>query len=224
LSGKPLKFGNLRVFFPPGLFRFYSLAKSLVGFFVAALEIIPHNAKIRIDTIHSFLRGYGMHKRNGVLLIVLICFVFGSSNGWAQMDKPTEFNSDSSSSSIPKEPGWGDPSYRGWEVMGITGLISTYYDLDLDGKLDYMVVRKIIRKAAASEVTIEEAIKLAQFDGMSVFFSHPVVYFTKGNPMFYCLGVDYRKNCNDIWVDIAEDGLNGNEERYSLSTPSLGVR
>ena len=28
----------------------------------------------------------------------------------------------------------------------------------------------------------------------------------------------------DIWVDIAEDGLNGNEERYSLSTPSLGVR
>ena len=37
---------------------------------------------------------------------------------------------------IPKEPGWGDPSYRGWEVLSIPGLISTYYDLDLDGDLD----------------------------------------------------------------------------------------
>jgi len=36
--------------------------------------------------------------------------------------------------------------------------------------------------------------------------------------------VDYRRNCRDIWVDIAEDGLNGNEELYTLSTPSLGVR
>ena len=37
---------------------------------------------------------------------------------------------------IPKEPGWRDPAYRGWEVLSIPGLISTYYDLDLDGKLD----------------------------------------------------------------------------------------
>ena len=50
---------------------------------------------------------------------------------------------------IPKEPGWKDPTYRGWEVLSIPGLISTYYDLDLDGKLDYMVTRKISRKAAA---------------------------------------------------------------------------
>ena len=31
---------------------------------------------------------------------------------------------------IPKEPGWRDPAYRGWEVLSIPGLISTYYDLD----------------------------------------------------------------------------------------------
>ena len=59
---------------------------------------------------------------------------------------------------------------------------------------------------------------------LSLGFSHPVVYFTNRNPLFYCLGVDYRRNCRDIWVDIAEDGLNGNEELYTLSTPSLGVR
>ncbi len=165
-----------------------------------------------------------MNKKYGVLLIVCVCFILGSSKVWAQSDKITELKSGASSSTIPKEPGWRDPSYRGWEIMSITGLIATYYDLDLDGKLDYMVIRKIIRKAAAEEVSIEQAIEIAKFDGLSVFFSHPVVYFTQGNPMFYCLGVDYRKNCNDIWVDIAEDGLNGNEERYSLSTPSLGVR
>ena len=165
-----------------------------------------------------------MNKRNGVLLVVFVCHMLVSGIVWAQLEKSAELKPDSPASIIPKEPGWRDPSYRGWEVMNIPGLISTYYDLDQDGKLDYMVIRKIIRKASAEEVSIEQAIEVAKFDGLSVFFSHPVVYFTQGNPMFFCLGVDYRKNCNDIWVDIAEDGLNGNEQRYSLSTPSLGVR
>ena len=125
---------------------------------------------------------------------------------------------------IPKEPCWKDPSYRGWEIMNITGLISTYYDLDLDGKLDYMVIRKIVQKATAESTTIEQAIAIAKSQEMSVYFSHPVIYFTNRNPLFYCKGVDYRRNCNDIWVDIEEDGLNGNEELYTLSTPKLGVR
>jgi len=125
---------------------------------------------------------------------------------------------------IPKEPGWKDPSYRGWEIMNITGLISTYYDLDLDGKLDYMVIRKILQKATAETTTIEQAIAIAKSQGMSVYFSNPLIYFTTRNPLFYCKGVDYRRNCSDIWVDIAEDGLNGNEESYTLSTPRPGVR
>jgi len=125
---------------------------------------------------------------------------------------------------IPKEPGWGDPSYRGWEVMSIPGLISTYYDLDLDGKLDYMVIRKIMQRATAEHTDIDQAIAIAKRDEMSVYFSHPVIYFTQRHPLFYCKGVDYRRNCQDIWVDIAEDGLNGNEELYTLSTPGVGVR
>jgi len=125
---------------------------------------------------------------------------------------------------IPREPGWRDPSYRGWELLSVPGLISTYYDLDGDGKLDYMVIRKIMRKASAEEITIDQAIQIARFDGMAVYFSHPAVYFTNKNPLFYCMGVDYRRNCQDIWVDLAEDGLNGNEELYTLSTPRLDVR
>jgi hypothetical protein len=125
---------------------------------------------------------------------------------------------------IPKEPGWRHPSYRGWESLSVPGLIATYYDLDLDRELDYMVIRKVIRKASTEETTIEKAIEVAKFDGLSVFFSHPVVYFTNRNPLFYCKGVDHRHNCRDIWVDIAEDGLNGNEELYTLSTPGIGVR
>ena len=134
-------------------------------------------------------------------------------------------NEDLKKLDIPKEPGWNHPSYRGWESLSLPGLIATYYDLDLDRELDYMVIRKVIRKASAEETTIEKAIEIAKFDDLSVFFSHPVVYFTNRNPLFYCKGVDHRRNCRgQIWVDIAEDGLNGNEELYTLSTPGIGVR
>ncbi|MEE9258475.1 MAG: hypothetical protein V3U37_02930 [Nitrospinaceae bacterium] len=125
---------------------------------------------------------------------------------------------------IPKEPGWKDPSYRGWELMSVPGLISTYYDLDGDGKLDYMVIRKVMRKTSAEEISMEQAIDIAQYDTLSVYFSNPIIYFTQRNPLFYCLGLDYRRNCRDIWVDVAEDGLNGNEELYTLSTPRPNVR
>ncbi|CCQ90722.1 exported hypothetical protein [Nitrospina gracilis 3/211] len=120
---------------------------------------------------------------------------------------------------IPIEPGWKDPTYRGWELLSVPGLIATYYDLDLDGTLDYQVIRKIIRKAASEELTIKEAIQNARIDNLSVYVSYPVIYFTSKYPLFYCLGVDFRKNCLNIWVDIAEDGLNGNETKYTLSDP-----
>ena len=120
---------------------------------------------------------------------------------------------------IPKEPGWKNPSYRGWEVLSIPGLISTYYDLDLDGNLDYMVTRKIARKASSEEIDMTQAIELAQYDHQAVYFSNPVIYFASKYPLFYCKGLDYRKNCRNIWVDISEDGLNGNEEVYTLGSP-----
>ena len=156
--------------------------------------------------------------RKLTLLIVLVLFVFGPILVWGQDDPGL------SNLGIPKEPGWSHPSYRGWESLSIPGLISTFYDLDRDGKLDYMVIRKVIRKASAEETTIEQAIEIAKFDTLSVYFSHPVVFFTSRNPLFYCKGVDSRRNCLNMWVDIAEDGLNGNEKLYTLSTPSLGVR
>ena len=121
---------------------------------------------------------------------------------------------------IPKEPGWRDPAYRGWEVLSIPGLISTYYDLDLDGKLDYMVTRKITRKASSEEIDMAQAIELAEYDHQAVYFSNPVIYFASKYPLFYCKGLDYRKNCRNIWVDISEDGLNGNEEVYTLGSPT----
>ena len=160
--------------------------------------------------------------RKLALHIVLFLLVFGTAHVWAQgMDEP---EMESSALGIPKEPGWKHPSYRGWESLSVPGLIATYYDLDRDNKLDYMVIRKVIRKASTEETTIEQAIEIAKFDNQSVYFSHPVMFFANRNPLFYCKGVDPRRNCTDIWVDIAEDGLNGNEELYSLATPSLGVR
>ena len=125
---------------------------------------------------------------------------------------------------LPKEPGWHAPEYRGWELMSVTGLIATFYDLDLDGKLDYQVIRKIIRQAPRDGTSIQEAIASARIDNLSVYVSYPVIYYTSKYPLFYCLGVDFRRNCTNIWVDIAEDGLNGNETMYTLSQPQLGVR
>ena len=159
--------------------------------------------------------------------VILICFVQAyflvciiDSNA-QKISK--EFSRDTESTEsiddIPKEPGWKDPTYRGWEVLSIPGLISTYYDLDLDGKLDYMVTRKISRKASSEEIDMDRAIELAQYDQQAVYFSNPVIYFASKYPLFYCKGLDYRKNCRNIWVDISEDGLNGNEEVYTLSSP-----
>jgi hypothetical protein len=157
------------------------------------------------------------------LLVWLVVFISLPALAASQVLAPSQ-SEDFEPLDIPKEPGWNHPSYRGWESLSVPGLIATYYDLDLDHELDYMVIRKVIRKASAEETTIEKAIEIAKFDDLSVFFSHPVVYFTNRNPLFYCIGVDHRRNCRDMWVDIAEDGLNGNEQLYTLSTPSLGVR
>lgn len=125
---------------------------------------------------------------------------------------------------IPKEPGWKASSYRGWELISIPGLISTYYDLNLDGVLDYMVIRKILRKMSADKMSIKEAVESAKYDGLTLYVSKPVIYFTSKFPLFYCIGLDYRKNCNDMWVDVQEDGLNGNEAYYTLSTPIPSVQ
>lgn len=167
-----------------------------------------------------------MEKQRFAILLIAIMLQPGLTAGaaLAQEDKSPSHLSGNKRFHIPAEPGWNDPSYRGWEIISITGLISTYYDLDSDGKLDYMVIRKIMRKVSADLITVEQAIQIAKSDNLSVYMSNPVVYFTKKFPMFYCLGVDYRRNCNDMWVDIEEDGLNGNEELYTLSTPRPEVR
>ncbi len=125
---------------------------------------------------------------------------------------------------IPKEPGWNAPSYRGWELLSIPGLIATYYDLDLDGQLDYQVIRKIIRKGTRSKMTIPDAIQSARIDNLTVYVSNPVIYFTTKYPLFYCVGVDFRRNCRNIWIDVSEDGLNGNETQYNLAQPQIPVR
>jgi len=159
-----------------------------------------------------------------MILGFIILFVLGNAIPVLALDEWPNDNVIGNRDVIPKEPGWRAPSYRGWELLSVPGLISTYYDLDLDGKLDYMVIRKIMRKVYSAETTMEQAIEIARFDKLAVYFSTPLIYFTNKNPLFFCLGVDYRKNCQDIWVDIAEDGLNGNEQRYSLSTPQPHVR
>ncbi|MBT3924135.1 MAG: hypothetical protein HOF21_16330, partial [Nitrospina sp.] len=90
--------------------------------------------------------------RKLALHIVLFLFVFGAVHVGAQGMNESE--TDLSDLGIPKEPGWKHPSYRGWESLSVPGLIATYYDLDRDNKLDYMVIRKVIRKASTEETTI----------------------------------------------------------------------
>jgi hypothetical protein len=157
-------------------------------------------------------------------LLVISVLLFGAGYSLAQTSPGNSLGLNNDPTQIPKEPGWNAPSYRGWELVTITGLISTFYDLDLDGELDYMVTRKIIKKSKADGLTVEKAIEIAKVDNLSVYFSHPVVYFTNAAPLFYCLGLDSRRNCRNIWIDIAEDGLNGNEELYTLSTKNPLVR
>lgn len=155
--------------------------------------------------------------------MVWVHMMWINSPALAQDSFPS-FSQQSNEVQIPKEPGWRDPSYRGWELLSIPGLIATYYDLDLDGKLDYQVIRKIIRKGSSDKMTIQDAIQSARIDNLTVYVSKPVIYFTSKYPLFYCMGVDFRRNCTNIWIDVAEDGLNGNETLYTLSKPRQPVR
>ena len=155
--------------------------------------------------------------------MVLVHMMWVNSPAHAQDSFPS-LSQKSGEVQIPKEPGWNDPSYRGWELVSIPGLIATFYDLDLDGKLDYQVIRKIIRKGSSEKMTVQEAIQSARIDHLTVYISNPVIYFTSKYPLFYCMGVDYRRNCTNIWIDVAEDGLNGNETLYTLSKPRKPVR
>lgn len=155
--------------------------------------------------------------------MVWVHMMWINSPALAQDSFPS-FPQQSNEVQIPKEPGWRDPSYRGWELLSIPGLIATYYDLDLDGKLDYQVIRKIIRKGSSDKMTIQDAIQSARIDNLTVYVSKPVIYFTSKYPLFYCMGVDFRRNCTNIWIDVAEDGLNGNETLYTLSKPRQPVR
>lgn len=155
-----------------------------------------------------------------IFAIALVVFVFLIQN--ACFAETMGYNS--AISQIPKEPGWKASSYRGWELMSLPGLIATYYDLNLDGTLDYMVIRKILRKGTAEKMSIKEAVESAKYDGLALYVSKPVIYFTSKFPLFYCIGLDYRKNCNNMWVDVQEDGLNGNEAYYTLSTPTPSVQ
>ncbi len=163
------------------------------------------------------------HSISFLVGMILIYMIGIASPAHAQSSFPS-LSQQSDEVQIPKEPGWGDPSYRGWELLSIPGLIATYYDLDLDGKLDYQVIRKIIRKGSSEKMTIQDAIQSARIDNLTVYVSKPVIYFTTKYPLFYCMGVDYRRNCTNIWIDVAEDGLNGNETLYTLSKPKIQVR
>jgi len=156
------------------------------------------------------------------VFVVIICLMFAFSMQEVCIAETVEGHP--ANIQIPKEPGWKAPSYRGWEVISVPGLISTYYDLNLDGTLDYMVIRKMLRKAAADKMSIKEAVESAKYDGLTLYVSKPIIYFTSKFPLFYCIGLDYRKNCDNMWVDIEEDGLNGNEAHYTLSTPIPSVR
>lgn len=155
-----------------------------------------------------------------IFAVALVIFVFSIQN--VCFAETPDYSS--TSAQIPKEPGWKASSYRGWELISIPGLISTYYDLNLDGTLDYMVIRKILRKAAADKMSIKEAVESAKYDGLALYVSRPIIYFTSKFPLFYCIGLDYRKNCDNMWVDVQEDGLNGNEAYYTLSTPIPSVQ
>lgn len=158
--------------------------------------------------------------------LVLLLFIAGmfEVSAFAQDGRSFRSEDEQHADQIPKEPGWKAPSYRGWELLSIPGLIATYYDIDLDGQLDYAVTRKIIKKVPSAKVTIKEAIAIAKVDSLAIYVSHPTIYFTKKNPLFYCRGIDFRKNCQNIWVDVGEDGLNGNETLYTLSVPNFPVR
>lgn len=126
---------------------------------------------------------------------------------------------------IPEEPGPNDPSYIGWNTVYSLPLIKVDYDLDNDGKVDYSVVRMVIRAFYYDELSVDTVNEIGNtYYYAKVFPRMDMVYVTQHCGLFYYIDLDEDGKYDIMWEDREEDGLNGNEILYDSPSGMFKVK
>ncbi|MEK6576544.1 MAG: hypothetical protein AAB014_03190, partial [Nitrospirota bacterium] len=138
---------------------------------------------------------------------------------------PSEGLTASDIPAIPEEPGPNDPSYTGWDTVYSLPLIKVDYDLDNDGKVDFSVVRTVIRMFYYDELSVDLVNEIGNtYYYAKVFPRMDAVYVTNPNGLFYYIDLDEDGKCDIMWEDREEDGLNGNEILYDSPSGMFQVK
>lgn len=126
---------------------------------------------------------------------------------------------------IPEEPGLNDPTYIGWNTVYSLPLIKIDYDLDNDGKVDYSVVKMVIRSFYYDEFSVDTVNEIGnEYYFAEVFPNLDAVYVVKPHALFYYIDLDEDGRYDIMWEDKEEDGLNGNEILYDSPSGMFNVK
>lgn len=171
--------------------------------------------------------------RTRAIIVGLVILVGLSITGGLARGDPTEglkylSNQELTASdlpAIPGEPGPNDPSYTGWNTVYSLPLIRVDYDLDNDGKVDYSVVRTVIRMFYYDELSADLVNEIGNtYYYAKVFPRMDAVYVTNPNGLFYYIDLDEDGKYDIMWEDREEDGLNGNEILYDSPSGMFQVK
>lgn len=120
------------------------------------------------------------------LFLILVLFSANTANAWA-CDKPEH-------ELPPMEPSLYDETFVGDNNVGIIELYVRMYDLDKDGRIDYMTGRKVFK------VWVDE--NGNTFDEMILWEAH--------YPLFYWYDMNkngkFEERLNEIWINSETDG------------------
>ena len=139
-------------------------------------------------------------KRHNIYSFILIIGLFFSSSAWGNY--------------VALQPEPALKTQVGWDVQP-NGLLFISYDLDQNGKVDFIALRRVLK----TYFTDEPLRMVAKSNGgCPVFFvnyhSSRFVYITSKMPLFYAID----RNEDGLWdlmyKDVLEDGVNGNERFY----------
>ena len=102
----------------------------------------------------------------------------------------------------------------GWEVHA-NGLLHVEYDLNGNGKPDYITVRSL-RQSYHSFLSL--AVEARMYRGHPIFAvpytAGQYVYIAQPLPLFYAWDPDEDGDWDLVYQDVLEDGVNGNEKRF----------
>ena len=106
----------------------------------------------------------------------------------------------------------------GWDLTA-TGLVAIYYrhqGLLPDHVTFHRIVQQGFESGSMDELRLSFGPTVTILQADTTTETLPYVYVIVSQPLYYGTAIDSLGLARDIWIDIEEDGLNGNEQKARL--------